>query len=201
MPAMSSREKYADINQHELIDTPIGRIERWRADAVLTGETSAAQEYMKQFRQQFAQLRADSIDLREAMEEWAKDLTAREEALTRRTQAVVDFGRTAEFYERTESLFKKLKAEAEEGPIPTPPGDEPPATSDERTAPAGDLHSVEPVHEPELEGAEDEELPPELTRLQPKEPPEPRGSVYPQPVAISLNAKEEEEHGNATGAL
>ena len=82
MPATSSRAKHADINQHELIDTPIGRIERWRADAVLTGETSAAQEYMKQFRQQFAQLRADSIDFREAMEEWAKDLTAREEALT-----------------------------------------------------------------------------------------------------------------------
>jgi hypothetical protein len=102
---------------------------------------------------------------------------------------------------RTESLFKKLKVEAEEGPIPTPPGDEPPATSDEHTAPAGDLHSVEPVHEPELEASEDEELPPELACLLPEEPPEPRGSVYPQPVAISLNAEEEEKHGNTTRAL
>jgi hypothetical protein len=180
MPAMSSREKYADINQHELIDTPIGRIERWRADAVLTGETSAAQEYMKQFQQQFAQLRADSIDLKEAMEQWASELTAREDALNERAQAVADFaGRAAQFYERTESLFNKLKAEAEEGPIPTPPGDEPSATSDVHTAPAGDLHSVEPVHEPELEGSEDEELPPELPRSLPEEPPEPHGSVYP----------------------
>lgn len=197
MPALSSREKCADINQHDLIDTPIGRIERWRADALLVGETSTAQEHMRQFQEQFAQLRADSINIKNAME-----LTAREDALTLRTQAVVDFaGRTAEFYERTESLFKKLKAEAEEGPIPTPPGDEPPATSDEHTAPAGDLHSVEPVHEPELEGSEDEELPPELARLPPEEPPEPRGSVYPQPIAISLNAEEEEEHGLRTGAL
>jgi hypothetical protein len=54
---------------------------------------------MKQFRQQFAQLRADSINIKDAMEEWAKDLIAREDALTGRAQTVVDFaGRTAEFW-------------------------------------------------------------------------------------------------------
>jgi hypothetical protein len=61
----------------------------------------------------------------------------------------------------------------EEEPLELPPG--------------GELHAVAPKEEPSLEGSDNVgDLPKELE--DPPDPvPEPRGAVYPQPVAISLN--------------
>ena len=76
---------------------------------------------------------------------------------------------------------------------------------DETHQPGGELHSIaakeeEQLPEPPLETESDAggvplsygkdqagDLPEELEQGLPEPPPEPRGSVYPQPVSISLN--------------
>ena len=45
-------------NPMELVDTPSGRMERWRADALLVGETSALTELSKQIRDNSASIAA-----------------------------------------------------------------------------------------------------------------------------------------------
>jgi hypothetical protein len=103
---------------------------------------------------------------------------------------------------RVEALEAKRKADEQtqrefEEPIELPPDMLehqtllPPQKIEDTTppSPTGELHSLPPSEEPEssLE-VEDEvsDLPVELA--EPPEPvPEPKGSVYPQPVAISLN--------------
>ena len=105
---------------------------------------------------------------------------------------------------RVEALKAKRKADEavqrklDEEPIELPPDISekqtlaPPAEiGDDTHQPGGELHAVAPkseLPEPPLEpeGAEVGDLPKELE--DPPDPvPEPRGSVYPQPTAISLN--------------
>ena len=58
---------------------------------------------------------------------------------------------------------------------------------DDTPPPGGELHAVAPKEEPSLEDSDNVgDLPKELE--DPPDPaPEPRGSVYPQPISISLN--------------
>jgi hypothetical protein len=53
----------------------------------------------------------------------------------------------------------------------------------QETLPVGE----EPEDDPEP--IEDEELPEPLAKVEPEDPPEPSGSAFPQPTAISLNSK------------
>jgi hypothetical protein len=61
------------------------------------------------------------------------------------------------------------------------------------TPPKEELEDREEQDDPELSDASsrvgDEELPEPLAAYEPEDPPEPRGSVFPQPTAISLNSK------------
>jgi hypothetical protein len=64
-------------NPMELVDTPSGKMERWRADALLTGETGALTQLNKQVRNDAAVILARQ-DAREA------SLNAREDAISAR---------------------------------------------------------------------------------------------------------------------
>jgi hypothetical protein len=198
MSAMSSHLYENPPDPWQMIDTPFGRMEAWRASTLMTGRMGATHDFMQQAMQQFEQLRNDSVTLKDELTTWASELTAREEALNERTQAVVDFaGRTAEFYERTETLYNQLKAEAEEEPIEAPPGtsQEPEPVVDTEAhgpEPTGDLHDIPPKEGPTTEDNEGDvpaELELEEGSSELTEPPEPSGTAYPQPTAISLNSK------------
>jgi hypothetical protein len=210
MPAMSSALYENPANPWEMIDTPLGRMEAWRASTLMTGHMGATETFLQQAMAQFQTLRNDSVSLKDEMATWAAELTAREEALNERAQAVADFaGRAAQFYEKTEELYNQLKAEAKEGPPVKPPGE--PRTEDDSDspatgpAPAADLHAIPPKEEPAAELEEEPEqpstvadthllqhvgkdnaLPEELV-----EPPipEPKGTATQTPVAISLNTE------------
>lgn len=64
-------------NPMELVDTPSGRMERWRADALLTGEVSGLTALSEQVRNDGASIHAH-LDAREA------ELNAREDSITAR---------------------------------------------------------------------------------------------------------------------
>jgi hypothetical protein len=201
MPAMSSRDKYINdvasriasgdpIKQEEIIDTPVGRMEKWRADSILIGVTSGVEECLRATQTRFDQVRADTAGFVNTLKDREQQVSAREDAVSTRERAVLDLvGGASKLLDRLERHRADAEKFAEEPALP--PGEEPP-TSDEEMQPTGHLHEVPAKEEPELEGTEDEELPPELAKLEPEKPPEPRGSVFPQPTAISLNSEEED---------
>jgi hypothetical protein len=107
-------------NPMELVDTSSGKMERWRADALLTGETSALTELNKQVRNDAATIHA-RLDAREA------ELNARADAISaRERQHAVSVARFTDFVGRAAVLFdriQKARADQKEEPIARPPGD------------------------------------------------------------------------------
>jgi hypothetical protein len=184
---MVSTMKYGDpVNPYEMIETPIGRMEAWRAAAIMTGATSAINSVMNDSAARFDQVRADTVGFIEELKGREANIRTREDAVSQRERAVLDLvGGASMLLDRLERYRSDQERFAEEPPLP--PGEEPP-TSDEEMQPTGHLHEVEAPQDPDLEGTEDEELPPELAKLEPEDPPPPRGSVFPQPTAISLHA-------------
>jgi hypothetical protein len=129
-------------NPMELVDTPSGKMERWRADALLIGETSALTDLIKQVHSDAVEA-IDDIEAREAK------CAAREEACAARERALgVTAAQVVNFIGRAAALFDKLqeaKADAEREPLAAPPGS--PATSspdDMHVLPSGELHVIAP---------------------------------------------------------
>jgi hypothetical protein len=189
--------KYGDpANPHEILDTPFGQMEAWRASTLATGSMGAFDTYMKSFREEAARLRADAVTTIKDLEGRKKELDERALQLNDHANKLIDFaGKLATYHEHLKKRDEEQTKFAEEPA--QPPGNEPTRGSDEYVAPAGDLHVVEPKHEPELET--DQALPKELLETgnypmdnpeELDEPPEPPS----QPVAISLNAAEPRQH-------
>jgi hypothetical protein len=181
----------------EMVETKSGKMERWRADALLIGETSALLAMNDQVRNDTITAIAN-ITAREA------DLNARDDAISARERAhAVSVARFTDFVARTARMLdklEKLRADAIAGkdePLAHPPGDAPgddptnrskfpePSLELEDDAPAhhpgGELHAIA-AKDPEQQDlpAEDEaEFPdPELPR-----PP----MTHPQPIAAELD--------------
>jgi hypothetical protein len=174
----------------ETVSTPLGTMERWRAEAMLIGATSGALHVFESIRADAAAqaARADEAEARTALIRYVCDKIAdfekRFDALEARLAEAEDRRRADE----------ARKAKFDEEPLTLPPdlseyqASTPPAEIGDTTpAPGGELHTVAPKEEPSLEDSDNVgDLPKELEEP-PNPVPEPRGSMVQQPVAISLN--------------
>ena len=184
-------------NPYEILDTPLGTMERWKAETMFIGTTSGAQHVLADIRADAAEAaaRADAEQARSALTAHLCDQITE---LSRRFDNLEARLNEAEDKRRSDAQAAR-EAEAED-PLDLPPdlaeyqAAEPPAPiGDEAPAPGGELHAVaakEPDPDlPSVVGDDDDnigDLPEELE--DPPDPvPEPSGSVYPQPTAISLN--------------
>jgi hypothetical protein len=202
------------INPNEIIESPLGKMEAWRVDSMMVGSNSGLNSCLEETLARFDQVRADTANFVTTLQEREQAVSAREDAVTRRERAVLDLvGGASALLDRLERYRSDQERFAE--PPATPPGD---ITSGDpsgshgntdpapRTDPAREAHDIVPQAAPpadhpeeeldpedleDPEATEDEWLPPALANLEGNEPPERRGSVL-QPVAISLNAQEED---------
>src|SRR5262249_19702808 len=182
-------------NPFDRVTTPLGEMERWRAEAMLIGTTGGMQSVYDAIRTDATAqaARADATEARNALIEHlcdkVVDFEKRFDAREARLAAAEDKRRADE----------ARKAAFDEEPLLTLPPDiseyqartPPKQIGDETPAPSGELHALPPSEEPEppleVEDADNVgDLPKELA--EPPDPvPEPEGSVVAQPVAISLN--------------
>jgi hypothetical protein len=177
-------------NPFERVSTPLGEMERWRAEAMLIGTTGGIQSVYDTIRSDTASqaARADAEQARTALTahlcDQITELAGRFDALEARLAEAEDKRRADE----------ARKATFDEEPLVLPPdifeyqASAPPSEiGDDTPPPGGELHAIAAKEEPSLEDADNVgDLPKELE--EPVDPvPEPRGGVYPQPTAISLN--------------
>jgi TolA-binding protein len=182
-------------NPYELVDSPFaeGKIEAWRAQSIATG-VGGALAAMHQLYQLVrndaadAAARADEAQAREALVEHLCDqVAAMQERINRLADALEERQRADEeasrHQRRLDEEVIELPPDISEKQTLAPPA----KIGDDTPAPSGELHAVTAKEEPSLEDADNVgDLPKELA--DPPDPvPEPRGRVYPQPVAISLN--------------
>jgi hypothetical protein len=152
-------------NPMELVQTSSGnKMERWRADALLVGETSALTELSKQVRSEATETITD-IEAREAA------LNARDDAISaRERQHAVSVAQFVDFVGKASVLFDKLQKArddaiaAEREPLAHPPGHpgdpsdpsklpEPSlALENDTPAPDGSLHVIPAQEDPDIEG-------------------------------------------------
>jgi hypothetical protein len=164
-PAHPPVHAYGGENPFEVIDSKWGRLERWRALAMATGETSALTELSKQVRSDSANIAARH-NAREA------ELNAREDAVSaRELQHAVAVTQFVDFVGQASVLFDKIqKARAdaiagEQEPLAHPPGHpgdpsdpskkpEPSlALEDDTQSPDGSLHVIAAKEDdPDAEG-------------------------------------------------
>ncbi len=181
----ANRIRYTDPQDPwEMLETPWGRMEAWRASTLATGRMGV-----------FEQVRADAIaaeakrtDIEEreqaiAVREIAADARERSLAVTA-TRLRDAIGRADAQWDRIEQARTDQERELAE-PLVEPPTSmsklpEPALPTDDVHAPSGDLHAVGPVRDPAEDIEQDQaEFPdPELAR-----PPEQQ-----QPVAAGLDA-------------
>jgi hypothetical protein len=193
-PAMSSRFKYENPDDpHEIIrNTPWGDVPAWKASTLATTTMGAYDAFVREADKKLVQFRNDSVNLKDQLTSWAAELTAREEALDKRTLEVTDFaGRLAQFYEETEALRNKLKAEAEEEEELSEPNLPPVDVVASAPAPSGDLHTI-PAKDPAERGDDQEPLEPLselLAESTPKDqdplPRSPEVKAEPEPALVS----------------
>jgi hypothetical protein len=212
-------EEVMNGSPFDIIDSPWGHIERWRASTIATGTMGALAQVYKMVRNDAAEL-----------EKEAAALDAKKSAVLGTVNRLLRFmSKVDALTSRVEKLEAKRKADeaerqkfVEEPQLPpdiheyqtrTPPAE----IGDETHTPGGELHDLPPkdeeLPEPPVEtkttldagkvplsygnvpmsyvkGAPKDQagdLPEELEQGLPGPPPEPRGSVVPQPVSISLN--------------
>jgi hypothetical protein len=193
-PVVPSR---LDPSQFEIVDSPIGRMERWRAASITAGMIGPLYDVVQIIRNDAAELQEKTVAL-----------DAKKHAVLSTVNRLLKFmSRVDSLTARMDALEAKLKADEEQQrefeaePIPEPPGTVGPSVAADHNGsshePGGELHTVSPKDEPPSEVPEPPldgeavrdslgDLPQELRDL--PDPVEPaKGQVYPQPVAISLN--------------
>jgi hypothetical protein len=192
-------------NPFEIIDTPWGTMEAWRASTMAIGTMGALSQVYKIVRNDAAELEKKTVAF-----------DAKKASVLRTVNKLLNFmSRVDALTSRVEALEARHRADEEERerleeePISLPPDlaarqASSPASKidddeDETHHPSGDLHSVAPKEEPSedepselpeppLEDSDNVgDLPEELQLGEPSGPPEPKGHIYSQPTAISLN--------------
>ena len=182
---------------YDLVDTPFAteKIEAWRAQSIATGASGALAAFHRLYEMvrndaADASARADEAQAREAL---VKHLCDQVAAMQERINRLAD---ALEERQRSDEAAAQHQRRFDEEPITLPPDlseyqtRTPPAKiGDETHQPGGELHAIAAKEEPSAGDPLDDnvgDLPKELE--EPPDPvPEPRGSVYPQPTAISLN--------------
>jgi hypothetical protein len=185
-----------DPNPFEIIDSPWGAIERWRASTLSTGTMGALAQVYDIVRNDAAEAvaRVEQMEARKALIQHLCDQIA---AMQERINTLAD---ALEARHRSDAEAAAHQAAFEKEPLSLPPGQElelerePDSTiaADLQSAPTGELHDLPPkdegdLPEPPLEADNIGDLPEELAErsVPPEEPP--KGRVYPQPIAIGLN--------------
>ena len=166
-------EQIMHNNPFELVDSPWGRMESWRASTMACGTMGALAQVYEIVRNDAAELQEKTVAF-----------DAKKASVLRTVNKLLNFmSRVDALTSRVEALEAKHRAEGErqrefEEPIEEPPGTEEPQ-ADDTHVPGGELHALVPEPSLELEADQGEfELP---------EPKDPTGTVIPQPIAISLN--------------
>jgi hypothetical protein len=184
----------------ETVDTPLGAMERWRAEAMLIGTTSGVESVFKAIRADAAE-RAARADADQARTALIQHLCAKVDAFqSKLDNLVAQVAAEREARRADEARQAKL----DEEPITLPPdlqrSQDPKKIGDDTPTPDGHLHSVaakgEPSEDPdfEVEDTDNEgDLPKELQKDTPPAPSTypsfelPKPPVVSQPVSISLN--------------
>jgi hypothetical protein len=178
-------------NPFEIIDTPWGPLEAWRASTMATGTMGALQNVYDIVRADSAEAaaRADAEHARVAL---LKDVHKKLDALASRVDAVTSELEAIKAKQRAdEARQAEFEEEIELPPDFDRPQDLPPSKigADDTHHPTGDFHALEPSEdlEPDLEIEDAEgDLPAELAP--PSEPPpEAKGHVFPPPTALFGN--------------
>jgi hypothetical protein len=160
-------------NPFELVDSPWGKIEAWRASTLACGTMGA-------LTQVYQMVRNDAAEL----EEKTVAFDAKKASVLRTVNKLINFmSRVDALTARMEALEAKRKADEQAAREFEEPIEEPPGMGDDTPSPSGELHALPPSEVPEpaleLEGDEAEfELP---------GPTDPTGGVIPQPTSIQLN--------------
>src|SRR6516164_2497809 len=153
-------------NPFELIETPLGKMEKWRAETLLIGSTSGIQDVYRTIRDDAATqaARADESEARNALiehlctkvdefERRFADHEARLAAAEEKRRA--DEAREAAFNEEPLELPPDIAAHQELSP-PTKIIED---ANTHQHPPGGELHSITPKEEPPETTANDEEEP------------------------------------------
>jgi hypothetical protein len=211
---MSSRDKYnpeaARIQYSDpqdpwaLIDTPFSEhpMPAWKASTMATGTMGVLDEYMKQFRAQFDELRGSTDELITIRRELDAAVRTIKEAAAQVAQAARQLAAERSAFEQQRADAAKFDEEISLPPgmgeeLAELPGDL--SGADEAAsgaAPGGELHTVEAKIEPSLDddqGALPAELlkdvPPETGNYptpDPKDLDGPSEKQVPQPTSVSL---------------
>src|SRR6516162_1212236 len=176
-------------NPFETVSTPLGEMERWRAEAMLIGTTGGMQSVLQTVRDDAAELEKKAVALdakRHAVLNTVNRLLkfmSRVDALTSRVEALEAQRKADEATQRKlDEEPLTLPPDIQEYQVATPP--EP--VGDESHQPGGELHPVAAKEEPSLDDDLTDnlgDLPAELRDL-PDPAPEPKGSVLPPPTAL-----------------
>src|SRR5262245_17917203 len=185
-------EQIMNGSPYDLVDTPFATepMEAWRAQSMALGVGGALASLHKLYQlvrndAADAATRADEAQAREALVIHLCDQVA---AMRERINRLAD---ALEARQRADAEAAERQHKLDEEPIELPPDldrpqDLPPAPIGDTTpSPSGDLHEVAATEEPPSADKVGD-LPKELAEPPPPVP-EPKGSVYPQPTAISLN--------------
>jgi hypothetical protein len=196
LATLATLEEVMHRDPFELVDSPWGTIEAWRASTMACGTMGALAQVA-------AIVRSDAASLQEK----AAALDAKKSAVLDTVNRLLKFmSRVDELTARVEQLEAKRRADEEEQlqfeEEPELPPDiaeyqtsaPPSKIEDETFAPSGELHAVptkeEPsedpseLPEPPVEDSDNEgDLPPEIAPLS-DPPPEAKGKVYQQPTAL-----------------
>jgi hypothetical protein len=187
-------EQVMNHDPFEIIDTPWGMMEAWRASTIATGTMGALTQVA-------AIVKNDAAEL----EKKAVELDAKKSAVLGTVNRLLKFmSRVDALTSRVEALEAKHRADEaterklDEEPLTLPPDilehqalSTPTPIGDDTHQPGGEPHAVAPkseLPEPPLETEGDEvgDLPKELE--DPPDPvPEPKGKVYPPPTALFGN--------------
>src|SRR6516164_9259328 len=107
MPAMSSPNYDDPTDPRTLVDSPFGRIEKWRADAMAIGGMGAYEEYLKT-------VRADSDFIMSARDARERELDAREATLAAREAKLCDgLTKLSDFMGRVGAMADELERKRE----------------------------------------------------------------------------------------
>jgi hypothetical protein len=184
-PRLPTLEEVMTGSPFDIVDSPWGHIERWRASTLATGTMGALAHVA-------AIVRNDAAEL----EKQAVALDAKKHAVLSTINRIVKFmSRVDALTARVDALEARHRADAEEKerqrlfqeePLALPPGEnqpEPAQVKDDEP-PIGISKDPGELPEPSLE-LEDAlgDLPEKLRDL-PDPPAEPKGSVLPQPTAL-----------------
>ena len=188
-PRLATLGQVMNGNPFEIIDTPWGQMEAWRASTMAIGTMGALAQVA-------AIVRNDAAEL----EKKAVALDAKRHAVLNTVNRLLKFmSRVDALTSRVEALEAQRKADEatqrklDEEPLTLPPDIQeyqastpPEPIGDESHQPGGELHPVAAKEEPSLDDDLTDnlgDLPAELRDL-PDPAPEPKGSVLPPPTAL-----------------